>query len=180
MCSLFYCLHASFICILVQLLVEYSGYSNKRHIQSRGTYQREALILMCIPKSAALIRGQRKFQIRRLLDKYNIRQGLYTAQKMKFSIKDFVSKCDQICRKLRIWSHLLKKSLMENVIFCAVDHAYSVLQHSQDSLFKHFQGYFRIFRDTDAYSTTLTGSQLGESGEASPALFENRKKCSNF
>ena len=43
-----------------------------------------------------------------------------TAQKMKFSIKDFFSKCDQIRRKLRIWSHLLKKSLMENFIFCAV------------------------------------------------------------
>ena len=43
-----------------------------------------------------------------------------TAQKMKFSIKDFFSKYDQIRRKLRIWSHLLKKSLMENLIFCAV------------------------------------------------------------
>ena len=39
---------------------------------------------------------------------------------MKFSVKDFFSKCDQIRRKLRIWSHLLKKSLMENCIFCAV------------------------------------------------------------
>ena len=39
---------------------------------------------------------------------------------MKFSIKDFFGKCDQICKKLRIWSHLLKKSLMENVIFYAV------------------------------------------------------------
>ena len=39
---------------------------------------------------------------------------------MKFSIKDFFSKSDQICRKLQIWSHLLKKSLMENIIFCAV------------------------------------------------------------
>ena len=43
-----------------------------------------------------------------------------TAQKMKFSIKDFFSKCDQIRSFLRIWSHLLKKSLMENLIFCAV------------------------------------------------------------
>ena len=43
-----------------------------------------------------------------------------TAQKIKFSIKDFFSKCDQIRRKLRIWSHLPKKSLMENFIFCAV------------------------------------------------------------
>ena len=43
-----------------------------------------------------------------------------TAQKMKFFIKDFFSKCDQIRSSLRIWSHLLKKSLMENFIFCAV------------------------------------------------------------
>ena len=40
--------------------------------------------------------------------------------KMKLSIKDFFSKCDQIRMKLWIWSHLLKKSLMENFIFCAV------------------------------------------------------------
>ena len=40
-----------------------------------------------------------------------------TAQKMKFSIKDFFINCDQIRRKLRIWSRLLKKSLMEEFIF---------------------------------------------------------------
>ena len=40
--------------------------------------------------------------------------------KMKFFIKHFFSKCDQIRRKLRIWLHLLKKSLMENFVFCAV------------------------------------------------------------
>ena len=43
-----------------------------------------------------------------------------TAQKIKFFTRDFSSKCDQIRRKLRIWSHLLEKSLMENFIFCAV------------------------------------------------------------
>ena len=43
-----------------------------------------------------------------------------SAQKMKFSIKDLFSKCDQIRSFLRIWSHLLKKSLTENFIFCAV------------------------------------------------------------
>ena len=32
-------------------------------------------------------------------------------------MKDFFSKCDQIRSFLRIWSHLLKKSLMENFIF---------------------------------------------------------------
>ena len=40
--------------------------------------------------------------------------------KKKFTIKDFFSKCDQIRRKLRIWSHLLKKSLKENLFYCAV------------------------------------------------------------
>ena len=43
-----------------------------------------------------------------------------TAQKLKFSIKDFFSNCDQIRNFLRIWSHLLTKSLMENFIFCTV------------------------------------------------------------
>ena len=37
----------------------------------------------------------------------------FTTQKMKFSITDFFS-------TLQIWSHLLKKSVMENFIFCAV------------------------------------------------------------
>ena len=36
-------------------------------------------------------------------------------------IRNFFSKCDQIRRKLWIWSHLLKKSVMENLIFCAVE-----------------------------------------------------------
>ena len=46
---------------------------------------------------------------------------IFTAQEIKFSIKDFFSKCDQIRSILRIWSHLLKKSLIENLIFCAVN-----------------------------------------------------------
>ena len=39
---------------------------------------------------------------------------------MKSSIKDFFCKCDQIRSFLWIWPHLLKKSFMENFIFCAV------------------------------------------------------------
>ena len=39
-----------------------------------------------------------------------IMQVIYTTQKIKFSIKNFFSK----------FLHLLKKSLMENFIFCAV------------------------------------------------------------
>ena len=47
---------------------------------------------------------------------------LLTAQKIKFPINDIFSKCDQIRSLLRTWSHLLKKFLMENLIFCAVSH----------------------------------------------------------
>ena len=52
----------------------------------------------------------------------------FTAQKMKFSIKDFFSKCDQIRGKLWIWSHSLKKSLMENFIFYAVIRSKNALE----------------------------------------------------
>ena len=45
---------------------------------------------------------------------------LQTVQKMKFSIKDFFGKYDQIHRKPRIWTHLVKKCLKENFIICAV------------------------------------------------------------
>ena len=41
----------------------------------------------------------------------------YIAQTMKFFIEDLFSKCDQLRSFLRIWSHLLKKSLMENKCF---------------------------------------------------------------
>ena len=44
----------------------------------------------------------------------------HTAQKMKSSIKDLFSKCDQIRRTLWICLHLLKESLIENFIFFAV------------------------------------------------------------
>ena len=38
-------------------------------------------------------------------------------KKMKFSIEDIFSKCDLIRKELLIYSHLLKKSFMENFIF---------------------------------------------------------------
>ena len=50
-----------------------------------------------------------------------IKKDVNTTQKMKFSRKDFFSKYDQICSFLQIWSHLLKKSYIENFIFCAVE-----------------------------------------------------------
>ena len=47
--------------------------------------------------------------------------SMSTTQKIKFPIEEVLSKCVQIRNFLRIWSHLLKKSLMENFIFCAME-----------------------------------------------------------
>ena len=46
--------------------------------------------------------------------------SLMLSQWATVSTKDYFSKCDQIRMKLQIWSHLQKKSLMENFILCAV------------------------------------------------------------
>ena len=55
----------------------------------------------------------------------SIHEGMNTAQKINIFIKDFFSKCNQIRiqirSKLRMWSYLLKKSLMENFIFCVME-----------------------------------------------------------
>ena len=47
--------------------------------------------------------------------------GSYKEQFLHWALhkNEISTKCDQIYRKLQIWSHLLKKSLMENFIFCA-------------------------------------------------------------
>ena len=49
-----------------------------------------------------------------------------TEQRMKFSIKDFFSKSDQILSFLRIWSYLLTKSLR---ILTGKKHSKIKLQH---------------------------------------------------
>ena len=53
-----------------------------------------------------------RYDINRLKSRHRHKYSKYknTAQKMKFSITDFFSECDQIRRKLR----------MENFIFCAM------------------------------------------------------------
>ena len=64
---------------------------------------------------------------RKFVGRYPMNLSYSTAQKMKFSIKDLFSKCDLIGSFPRIWSHLLKKSLMENFIFCAVFQFFHIL-----------------------------------------------------
>ena len=74
-----------------------------------------------------------------------------TGQKMRFSIKNFSSKCGQIHRKLRIWSHLLWNSLKENSIFCEVctmflGHAFVTEYHSR----KHWNNLFWLVYDNNS------------------------------
>ena len=52
--------------------------------------------------------------------------------------------------------------------------------HSQNSLFKYFQGYLRIFRDIDAYLVTLTVAQLGWRGRPPLPFFWKLKKVQWF
>ena len=58
--------------------------------------------------------------IRKIKQKKKNKRKISTAQKMKFFSKDFFSKCHQIRSFLWIWSHLLKKSLPEKIIFFVV------------------------------------------------------------
>ena len=67
---------------------------------------------------------------------------------MKFFIKDFFSKCDQIRSYLRIWSNLLKKSLMENLIIFAMS----------GKIFNPFQTialFFNAPRNSDVFRSLL-------------------------
>ena len=80
----------------------------------------------------------------------------YTAQKVKFSIKYFFSKWDQIHSKLQIWSHLLKKYLMEN--FSAVLR----VRISMSTLPKYFQ-YLEYFWSAFSHIWTEYGDLLCKS-----------------
>ena len=80
---------------------------------------------------------------------------------MKFSIKDFFSKCEQIRSFLQISSHLLKKSLMKNFIFCAVSTHFMQLVSfytlREKCPYSAFSGaYFPLFGlNTERYSVCL-------------------------
>ena len=71
---------------------------------------------------------------------------------MKFSIKDFFSKCDQLYRNLRIWSHLLEKSLMENFIFLCNVRYDDTRSFNFFSFSKHFVLYGQIISYEEIYS----------------------------
>ena len=73
-------------------------------------------------------------------------------KKIKSWIKGFFSKSDQIRSSLRIWSHSLKKSLMENFIFMQWELYLGTCQISM------MEGFSTIFAK-DFYHKYLAGSK---------------------
>ena len=61
------------------------------------------------------------------------------------------SKSDQIRKKLRIWSHLLEKSLMENLIFCAVFGADVLVPIFYDASFYLNYSVYQLLKDFPSF-----------------------------
>ena len=97
-----------FICILVLYRLDCGQISIEHCILSaalfRGPYLVKRLIMVRLDGDA-LIKGQRLLETHRFSVKF---------------FSNFFSKCDQIRKFLGIWSRLLNKSLMGNLIFFAV------------------------------------------------------------
>ena len=75
-------------------------------------------VFPCLDKNQLTVCNQiwkkhKKLPSKSLKESWNF--DWYRKKKMKFSIKDFFSKCDQIHSFLRIWSHLPKKPLMKSL-----------------------------------------------------------------
>ena len=68
----------------------------------------------------------------------------FIAQKVKFSIKDFFSKCYQIRRRIWIWSHLLRKILNAKLHFLC-----SVYLAKEKSTLKFFKSKLTYLVKTD-------------------------------
>ena len=62
---------------------------------------------------------------------------------VKFPFKDLPNKCEQICSLLRVYSHLLKKCLTVNSIFCTVKSLESLL-FSKDYRLENFKKFWII------------------------------------
>ena len=78
---------------------------------------------------------------------------------MKFPIKNFFSKCGQICRRLRIWSHLLKNSFVENFIFWAMIFLDMLLATTLPHWFERHEK-MKIFTEISCYPYLSCESRL--------------------
>ena len=77
----------------------------------------------------------------------------YTSQKMKCFIKDLFSKFDKIRSFLRIWSHLLKKSLAEILILRVVLALDKLMLQITDE--DHLHNFSLLFYLINAYKDRL-------------------------
>ena len=91
-------------------------------------------------------------------------QYLYNSQKIKFSINDFFSKCHQIRGFLRIWSHLLKKSLMENFILRAVLVIQRILSFLNLAEFSPMSHFYTPWKRLGKYQGSVTFIGFIDSG----------------
>ena len=74
---------------------------------------------------------------------------------MRFSFKDFVSKCDKVHSFLRIWSHLMRKFLIENIIFCVVYFQMCIYSSSSVHNFSYLTKSWQILAFRPPYWFTL-------------------------
>ena len=86
------------------------------------------------------------------------RKLLKQCAKNEFFIKDFFSKFDQVPRKLRIWSHLLKKTLMKNFIFCVVRY----LLHKSNIAGNYWLPWRHFISPWGILLFTVTSSNIGD------------------
>ena len=76
-------------------------------------------------------------------------------KKKTFSIKGFFRKCGQIRSFLQIWSHLLKKSLIENFVFCAVSYLFYRSKWESNNYFEHIFHPINTFLVRSVFGTLL-------------------------
>ena len=74
---------------------------------------------------------------------------------MRFSFKGFVSKCDKVHSFLRIWSHLMRKFLIENIIFCVVYFQMCIYSSSSVHNFSYLTKSWQILAFRPPYWFTL-------------------------
>ena len=94
--------HSLPIKVIVPLLLKSKNGSFKFVYCQMSQFSRKSLKFFCLWRAflqeVTIHDDERKTTDGKLL--------VTTTQNMKFSIKDFFSKCDHICRKLRIWPYL--------------------------------------------------------------------------
>ena len=78
----------------------------------------------------------------------------YCTKKKNFSVKDFFSECEEICTKLSICSHLLKKYLTKNLIFEKCGGSYLKLSYRK-SIKKKLQNFLKNICEKDLFVIKL-------------------------